>query len=163
MRRLTILITALTLMLLASCGRTSEPVSSSVAATATGRDGSSVAIGPEAGKITLVHFWATWCGPCRYELPSFVEFAKANEGPRLRWVAVANDPSFDVVDEHLRREGIAMETLLDPEGSSMRSWNIDAIPTTIVLDGKGNEVARFIGARDWNNVSQRDEVLNLAR
>jgi thiol-disulfide isomerase/thioredoxin len=160
MRRATLLITLISFMLLASCSRTEAPSSSPVA---QGRDGGSVVISPEEGKVTLVHFWATWCGPCMYELPSFVAFAKASEGDRLRWVAVANDRTFEVVDQHLERSGIAMETLLDPHGSTMRSWQVNAIPTTIVLDASGTEVARYVGAHNWNDPRQREAVLAFAR
>ena len=160
MRRLTILATALALLFTASCGRPERGASSPMA---TQRDGSEVAVGPEAGKVTLVHFWAVWCGPCRMELPGFVKFAKENESEKLRWVAVANDPSFDVVDEHLRKEGIAMESLLDPKGASLNAWKVDAIPTTIVLDGSGRELARYVGAHNWNDRGQQDEILKLAR
>ncbi|MCM2315346.1 MAG: TlpA family protein disulfide reductase [Thermoanaerobaculia bacterium] len=160
MRRLTIIIATATLLLLASCQGRERMASSPMA---TQRDGSKVAVGPEAGKVTLLHFWAVWCGPCRMELPAFVEFAKANESDKLRWVAVANDPSFDVVDEHLRKEGIAMESLLDPQGATMNSWKVDAIPTTIVLDGEGRELARYVGAHNWNDRGQQDEILKLAR
>ncbi len=160
MRRLPILLIAATLFIFVSCSRPEAPAG---AAKLQGRDGSEVTVGPEAGKVTLVHFWATWCGPCRMELPGFVEFAKANEGDKLRWVAIANDPTFAIVDEHLSAGGIKMETLLDPHGSALRTWQINSIPTTIVLDGSGNELARYIGARDWSNPKQRDEILAFAR
>jgi len=161
MRRLPILFALVSLIALGSCsGRESPAIGTGVA---LGRDGTKVTIGPEPGKVTLVHFWATWCGPCRYELPSFVEFAKANEGPKMRWIAVANDPTFAEVDEHLKSSGIAMETLLDPQGSAIRKWQIEAIPTTIVFDSSGAEVARYVGAHNWNDPKQRDAVLKLMR
>ena len=158
MRQLMLLITFATVVLLSSCGRPERAGSSPLAAQ---RDGSEVTVGPEAGKVTLVHFWAVWCGPCRAELPEFVEFARAHEGERLRWVAVANDPSFDVVDEHLRNAGIELDTLLDPRGATMSSWQVNAIPTTIVLDGSGNELARYVGAQNWNDARHRDTVLGF--
>lgn len=160
MRRLTLLIALASLLALASCSRRE---SSSGPAVALGRNGTNVTVAAEPGKVTLLHFWATWCGPCRYELPSFVAFAKANAGPRLRWVAVANDPTFGEVDEHLRSTGITMDTLLDPRGDVMRKWQVDSIPTTIVLDGDGRELARYIGAHDWSDPKQRDAVLAFAR
>ena len=161
MRRLSIVsATLLAILLLTSCTRTERSAGNS---SAVGRDGNEVAVGPEAGKITLVHFWGTWCGPCKYELPSFVEFAKASEGPKLRWIAIANDPDFGAVDEHLRGAGIEMDTLLDPHGATMRGWQVQAIPTTIVLDGSGNELARYVGMHDWNDPKQREAVLAFAR
>jgi len=161
MRRLTILLALVSLIALGSCsGKESPSTGTGVALT---RDGSRVTIAPEAGKVTLVHFWATWCGPCRYELPSFVEFAKANEGPRMHWIAIANDPTFEEVDEHLRGAGIRMDTLLDPQGATLRKWQVEAIPTTIVFDSGGNEVVRYVGAHNWNDPRQRDAVLALMR
>jgi hypothetical protein len=54
-----------------------------------------------------------------------------------------------------------METLLDPRGELMSSWQVNAIPTTIVLDGDGRELARYVGAHDWNDPGQRDAVLRF--
>ncbi|MFA6957815.1 MAG: TlpA disulfide reductase family protein [Thermoanaerobaculia bacterium] len=161
MRRLTILLALVSLIALGSCSGKESP--STGTGVALRRDGSRVTIAPESGKVTLVHFWATWCGPCVYELPSFVKFAKANEGPRLHWVAVANDPTFEEVDAHLRSSGIAMDTFLDPQGAVLRKYQIESIPTTIVFDTKGNEVARYVGMHDWEDPKQREAVLALAR
>ena len=56
-----------------------------------------------------------------------------------------------------------MDTLLDPHGSTLRDWKVQAIPTTIVLDGEGKELARYVGMHDWSDPKQRAEVLALAR
>jgi thiol-disulfide isomerase/thioredoxin len=161
MRRLSILLALVSLIALGSCSGKESP--STGTGVALRRDGTRVTIAPEAGKVTLVHFWATWCGPCVYELPAFAEFAKANEGPKLHWVAVANDPTFEEVDAHLRSSGVAMETFLDPQGAVIRKWQVEAIPTTIVFDSAGSEVARFVGARNWNDPQQREAVLKFVK
>ncbi len=129
---------------------------------ALGRTGESVEVSAVPGaRMTLVHFWGTWCGPCRNELPVFTEFAAEFESKGVSYVAIANDPDFKRVDNYLREEGIQLDFLLDPRGSVMRKWKVNAVPTTFVISPEGNILARYTGMVDWSNPLQRKEILRL--
>ncbi len=127
-----------------------------------GRDGRAVKIEPIDGKTTLVHFWGTWCGPCRAELPSFVAFAEAHHD-NLRYIAVADDPSFEKVDGFLREQNLTLNTTIDPKGTVLRAWKVSAVPTTFVLDSRGNVVNRYVGFTNWNDRFIEEQVMNAAR
>ena len=131
---------------------------------AMARGGESVDISAVPGaKLTLVHFWGTWCGPCRDELPVFAEFAAEFESIGVAYVTIANDPDFQRVDNYLRDEGVELEYLLDPRGSVMRKWDVRAVPTTFVISPDGNILARYTGMVNWSNTLQRKEILRLGK
>lgn len=99
-----------------------------------------------ATRGTIVHFWATWCVPCRAELPQLVAYARKE---RIPLITIANDRSFEVVDRFLAAEKLSMEVLLDRDGAFARASHADKLPTTIVYDARGRVKERFTGAQDW--------------
>jgi len=130
---------------------------------ALARDGSAVEVTAVPGApITIVHFWGSWCGPCRHELPSFVAFKRQYEGKGVGFVTVADDPDFATVDRFLESAEIALDpVLLDARGSVARTWDVHAYPTTFVL-GPGNEIlAKYRGMIDWQSPLERREILRL--
>lgn len=130
-------------------------------ARALDRSGDRVALQTNGAPITLLHFWGTWCGPCREELPSFVEFARKQQTRGARLVAVARDPGYQEVDDFFQKSGLHFETLVDPSGATLDKWGVDAIPTTIVLDRNGDELARYVGSREWNSLDQQREIARV--
>jgi thiol-disulfide isomerase/thioredoxin len=95
---------------------------------------------------TIVHFWATWCVPCREELPQLVAYARTH---RIPLITVANDRSFDDVDRFLRERSLSVDVLLDRDGKFGRANHADKLPTTLIYDARGNVKERFTGAQDW--------------
>jgi len=118
--------------------------------------GSSVALASRLAPATLVHFWATWCPPCRQEIPSLLAFA-AEVGPeRLTLVLVA------VADERDRAVSFVgnprYPVLFDPVWDVARRFRTNQLPEThLVLDGKLAE--SFLGASDWRSSPARQTVL----
>ena len=132
-------------------------------ASAVARDGSVVEVEAVAGApMTIVHFWGTWCGPCREELPAFAAFKRAHEGKGIGFVTVADDPDFATVDRFLRAQSIEIEPiLLDSTGAAGRRWKVDAYPTTFVLGTQNEILAVYRGMIDWESPLQRREILRL--
>lgn len=120
------------------------------------RYGRPVDVGLRGAPVTLLHFWAAWCGPCREELPRFVAFASAH---RLRVVAVSQDRDFAAADRFLRQHDIALETLLDDRGRFAAKHHICVIPTTIVFDAEGKVIDRFDQSVDWTDPAIARRVL----
>lgn len=108
----------------------------------TRRDGSSMKLSSTRGKPVLVHFWATWCPPCRDELPQVVELSKT-----LNVVAVSLD-SADGVLSHYFGDVVPQPVVRAEEGTA-RALGVSMLPDTYLLNSDGVPYARFFGAREW--------------
>jgi thiol-disulfide isomerase/thioredoxin len=98
--------------------------------------------------VTLLHFWAAWCGPCRQELPRFTAFAAEHH---IRVVAVSLDHDYPSAERFLREQGITLETLLDDHGRFAAANHVRVIPTTIAYDTNGKLIDRFDQSVDWSD------------
>jgi Thiol-disulfide isomerase and thioredoxins len=120
------------------------------------RDGRPVDVDLRGAPVTLLHFWAAWCVPCRQELPMFAAFASEHH---LRVVAVSQDHDFAAADRFLREHDIALETLLDDHGRFGATHHVRVIPTTIAFDADGNVIDRFDQSVDWSDPAIERRVL----
>lgn len=102
--------------------------------TLEGLAGGAVAA-PVSGKVTVLNFWATWCPPCREEMPELDKFAAAN--PAVAFYAVNLEEPAPKVADFLRENGYKMPVLLDTRGSVAQTYRVRAIPTTVVIDRDG--------------------------
>lgn len=109
----------------------------------TGMDGKQIEVGAD-GQLTIINFWATWCPPCREEMPELSRFAQQHGGD-VHFYAVNIKESGDKVREFMVKNNYNMTVLLDKDGDIAKKFNITAIPTTIVLDTKGNIKYRKAG------------------
>lgn len=119
-------------------------------------DGHEVTLSSLRGKVVFLNIWATWCGPCREEMPSmemlFNDFKNRKDFVML---AVSQDHmGRDIVAPYVRKNGYHFEILLDPENQLGESYGITGVPETFIIDRKGRIVAHHMGAFDWS----RDEV-----
>ncbi len=102
-------------------------------------------------QATLVHFWATWCGPCIQELPqlSALRTALNNSGIKILFVSVDSAGPV-VVPPYLKKLALpTLDPVWDPRGTLQRKFGVTLLPTTILLDANGYEVARIVGAANW--------------
>jgi thiol-disulfide isomerase/thioredoxin len=93
------------------------------------------------GRVVVVNFWATWCGPCRAEIPGFLEIYKTYKSKGLEIVGIALDESgWDVVKPFIQTYRIAYPVVLGDSKVARDYGGIQAIPTTFVIDRKGDVV-----------------------
>ncbi len=107
--------------------------------------GNTASVKPGDGKVYVLNFWATWCPPCRGEMPELEEFAK-NHGKEVSFYAINLQEPQGKVQGFLAENGLSMPVLLDADGKAGDAYQIRAIPTTIILDSRGNVAARHTGA-----------------
>jgi thiol-disulfide isomerase/thioredoxin len=108
------------------------------------------------GKVVLLNFWATWCVPCRTEMPSIEALYQRYKDRGLEVVAVNLDMlSTASVEAFMQEVGVTFRVGLDPSWSTARAYRVLGLPTTYLIDRAGNVVVREVGARDWlDGVSQ---------
>ncbi len=112
--------------------------------------GWSVKLSSLKGKVVFLNFWATWCGPCRKEMPSMQRMYDKLKSEGLEILAVDLQEDKAQVRSFARELGLRFPILLDSTGAVGAQYNARAIPTTYLLDRKGFIVARMVGAREWD-------------
>lgn len=105
-----------------------------------------------AGKTIMLNFWATWCPPCRAEMPSMESVYIKNKDNNFVILAVSNDDKGpEHVREFINRNGYSFPVFHDKNRKLSRKFNIRAIPTTYIIDKNGVIVDIIRGAKNWNN------------
>ncbi|MFO1144225.1 MAG: TlpA disulfide reductase family protein [Amaricoccus sp.] len=115
--------------------------------------GNPVTLADSNGKVRLVNFWATWCAPCRREMPSLDALARDRNGPGFAVIPIATGRnSLDAIAAFTAEAGIAdLPTYLDVKGAVATDMDVPGLPVSVLLDRNGNEVARLMGGADWNS------------
>jgi len=109
-------------------------------------DGKNVKLSDFRGKAVLLNFWATWCGPCKIEMPWFVELQKQYGPDGLQIVGVAMDDSSDQeIAKFTQEMGVNYPILLGKESVGQSYGGVDVLPTTFFVDRDGKLVAREFG------------------
>jgi peroxiredoxin len=117
-------------------------------------DGKLVHLSDYRGKVVLLDFWATWCGPCKVEIPWFIEFQKQHrEGFAVLGVSM-DDEGWEVVKPFLAKEKINYRVLIGNDKTSESYGGIDALPTTFLIDREGRIASVHVGLvnrKDFEN------------
>ncbi len=104
------------------------------------------------GRWQLLTFFATWCGPCRAELPSLSELAR--QAPRgVELVAISVDTKQAAIAPFVARLGLTLPVVWDEKGAASRAFRASAIPVSYLVDPKGSVIAVAQGARDWSRAA----------
>jgi len=114
----------------------------------TGLDGKPVTLADSKGKVILLNFWATWCGPCRAEIPDLVELQNKYKGRLQILGLVVDDDDQDAIKEFAEKFGINYPVALATNDIRLQYGGIAALPTSFVLDGEGRIVQKHEGLRD---------------
>lgn len=102
-----------------------------------------------AGKLVFLNFWATWCGPCRTEIPSMEELYLELQNQGFVIVALNSQETDEQVADFVENVGMSFPVLLDTGGRVGAAYSIRAIPTTYIIDPQGYILGRMVGTRDW--------------
>jgi peroxiredoxin len=103
------------------------------------------------GQVILLNVWATWCEPCRVEMPSMERLSRQFQGTGFRVVAVSIDQADStVVNAFVKELGLTFDILHDQPGTIQRIYQTTGVPESFVIDRHGVIVQRVIGAADWD-------------
>lgn len=128
------------------------------------RDGVARPFAELKGKVTLLHFWASWCASCRTEFPAIDALQRDLRAAGLAVVTVSLDRmGWPVIDKTLTTLGIRdVAVFHDGDREATSKLGIVGLPTTLLVDGQGREVARWIGSGDWESPALRDRLKAMA-
>jgi len=113
-------------------------------------DGSQVTVG-QPGKITVINFWATWCPPCKEEMPELEIFAQQNQ-QKVNFYAVNLQESNGKISDFMRTNKYTMLVLLDKDGGVAKNFQVTAIPTTVIVNKHGMVKYRKTGPMTRNEL-----------
>lgn len=133
------------------------------AAPFTTPEGTSHTLADWRGKYVLLNFWATWCAPCRHEMPALNALQKAHGGPDFEVVTVATGRNaLPAIERFFDEAGIdRLPILLDPKQGLAREMAVLGLPISVLIDREGQEIARLQGDADWASESARAIIAAL--
>jgi peroxiredoxin len=104
------------------------------------------------GQVVVLNFWATWCAPCRVEMPSFENLYRRYRSEGMTVLAITIDKNADAkIKSFVEEYGLSFPVLLDTKGEVERLYPSMTIPFTYVIDRDGRVVARVDGAKNWES------------
>ena len=115
--------------------------------------------------ILVINFWATWCAPCKKEMPSLNNLAENMKDDDVRIITVASGRnSTEAIETFVSYNDLVnLKKFRDPKGKIAMSYGVTALPTTVVIDPSGKEIGRIIGDIDWNTENIRAFFRNLLK
>lgn len=120
-------------------------------------EGATVSLKSLRGKVVLVNFWATWCPPCRIEMPSMNGLYEKFKGKGLMILGVSSDQSEEQIRKFLEKTQVTFPILLDSENTIAPIYKVIALPTSYIIDRDGVLVKKIFGGQDWTS----DESLEM--
>ena len=115
------------------------------------------------GKVVLINFWATWCAPCRDEMPSIERLRASLKGRPFAVLAVNLAEPESRIRKFLEVVPVGFTVLLDHDTKTAKAWQAKLLPATYIVDPDGRVRYRHLGERDWSKPEVRDAILALLR
>ncbi|MCL4776444.1 MAG: TlpA family protein disulfide reductase [Gammaproteobacteria bacterium] len=127
------------------------------------RSGGDVSLSSLRGQVVLVNFWATWCGPCRKEMPLLEQIYQRYKGLGFTLLAVNVEEDSGGADQWLRDTPVSFPVLFDRDNRVSKLYQVTAMPSTVIIDRKGQ--VRFIhyGYTPGTENEYQDQVRSLIR
>jgi len=121
-------------------------------------DGATHRLADYRGKVVLVNFWATWCEPCRTELPSIERLRAALAHEAFVVLAVQMGGSARTARDVAEELGLGFPMLLDRDSKVTEAWGVNLLPTTFLIAPDGAVASRQVGELDWSAPEARRRV-----
>ncbi|MCI7126471.1 MAG: TlpA family protein disulfide reductase [Agathobaculum sp.] len=125
-------------------------------------DGNAVHLSDFAGTPVVLNFWASWCGPCKSEMPDFDQAAAAYDGQVQFLMVNLTDGARETVDSatnYVTEQGFSFPVFYDTDTDAAMAYRVFSIPTTYFIDSDGYAVARLVGATDGETLAQGIDLM----
>ncbi len=167
-KRITVFLCCVAVFSLVGCSKQSNtPTEPAKAAVEKGQapeisvvslDNQQLTLSSLKGKVVLLNFWATWCPPCRAEIPSMMKLHAAMAGKPFQMVCVSVDEGGKpAVQEFFKNSGMSLPAYTDASGQAAKTYGITGVPESFLIDKNGIIVKKVIGGLEWNS----PEVINV--
>jgi peroxiredoxin len=155
--------TAMALVLLAGTAFAADAGGPAPSFTLAALTGQQAALSQYKGQVVMVNFWATWCGPCQQEMPLLDQMYKKYKPAGFTLIGVNVDKEAPAVRELMARKPVSFPVLLDPANQVSKAYHVDEMPSSVLIDRKGE--IRYIhrGYRPGDENEYQDRIRQLIR
>ncbi len=161
MLRISLLFIAGLFLALAACSKTDTSITSVVAKEKSPApdisvvslvNGKTLKLSDLKGNVVLLNFWATWCPPCRAEIPTMMNLNSIMAGKPFQMVAISIDEGGkSAIDSYFKQSGHFLPTYFDESGVSAKSYGITGVPESFIIDKQGILVKKVMGGFAWDS------------
>jgi peroxiredoxin len=147
--------------LLVSCDRQAQrPQNAAIGKLAPGfnlvdRQGKTWDLEELKGQVVFVNFWATWCAPCREEMPSMQKLYTSLPSNKFKMLAILSNDEPAFADQVVKKMGVTFPILIDPDKTASKAYGITGVPETYIVDKQGVLRERFLGPVAWDSREAR--------
>jgi len=113
------------------------------------------------GKVVLLNFWATWCPPCRAEMPALNKLYRSLKQRGLVVIAVSTDRSMEHMKDFLEKNRVDFPVVFDANRTTARQYRVFSMPTTFLIDKNGIIAEKFYGEYEWNEPETKGKIEKL--
>lgn len=131
--------------------------------TLRGEQGETYRLSAYRGKVVVLNFWATWCPPCRYEMPSMERAHQKVKGEGIVILAVNVGQGEDEVFAFTGQYSVTFPLPLDRDGTVVKQYPVIGLPTTFIIDPRGMVTHRAVGGREWDDEKLLGELRGLLK
>jgi thiol-disulfide isomerase/thioredoxin len=124
-------------------------------------DGTPFSLEQLTGKVTILDFWATWCGPCIQAMPELIETVQSFDKEKVSLIAVNQGQSTQIINDFIKRKGWDLTVALDMDQSIGKSFKVNAIPHTVIIGTDGKIQHIQIGYRNGLKDSLTRQIQRL--
>ena len=131
--------------------------------TLQGEDGKTYRLSEYRGKVVVLNFWATWCPPCRYEMPSLERAWSMLKDKDVVVLAINVGEKADVIFEFTGQYPMSFALPMDLDGTVIKQYPVTGLPTTYVINPDGMVTHRAVGSREWDDPRMMNALLKLRK
>lgn len=113
------------------------------------------------GSVLVVNFWASWCAPCREEIPAMNNAAKQLSNDNVVFLAINYGETLETVNQFLTEHPIDFTVLLDSDNIASSDWGVTVMPTTVIINQQLEVIDTVLGPREWDSQSMIEKILSI--
>jgi peroxiredoxin len=131
--------------------------------TLTSRAGSTVSLSQYKGQVVMLNFWASWCGPCRQEMPLLENIYKKYNKMGFTMIGVNVEPDSKAADAWLKQTPVSFPVIYDKDSAVSKAYDVSGMPSTVIIDRKGNIRVLHRGYKPGDENEYLDSIRTLVR
>lgn len=148
----------------ASAGKQAQEKQPAPDITIPSLDGTKLTLSSLKGKVVLLNFWATWCPPCREEIPSMMKLNEKMAGKPFQMVAISIDEGgASAVKDFFKESGFKLPAYNDPEAKAGKLYGITGVPESFLIDKNGIIVKKVVGPMPWDSAEAVSFIENMMK